>query len=133
MTTINNYEIKPFANLEGAKLEGANLQWAKLQGIKGDFFARMTLMPQEVPALRQAIIDGKINGSSYSDGDCACFVGTMERVSGLPKGACPIPREPNSATERWFLAIRRGDTPDSNEVSAITLNWVDEFIAALAK
>ena len=29
---INGYEIKPFANLEGANLEGANLRVANLEG-----------------------------------------------------------------------------------------------------
>jgi uncharacterized protein YjbI with pentapeptide repeats len=31
---INGYEIKPSANLEGAKLEGANLEGADLRGAK---------------------------------------------------------------------------------------------------
>jgi hypothetical protein len=34
----------------------------------------------------------------------------------------------NSATERWFLAIGKGDTPQNNQISEITAEWLREFM-----
>jgi hypothetical protein len=71
---------------------------------------------------------GKIDGTSYS-GDCACFVGTIARVrkeeyEHLTNGLKP---EADSPTERWFLAIREGETPESNSVAKVTRDWIKEF------
>jgi hypothetical protein len=33
--------------------------------------------------------------------------------------------------ERWFLAIKSGDTPETNPVAKITLEWIDEFLAGM--
>jgi hypothetical protein len=36
----------------------------------------------------------------------------------------------NRPAERWFLAIRKGDIPPNNPVSAITAEWAREFMDA---
>jgi hypothetical protein len=74
---------------------------------------------------------GKIHGTSYS-GECACFVGTVanirkENYEHLSNGLEP---DSDSPTEVWFMAIRQGDTPESNAVSAITKEWLEEFMKA---
>ena len=33
------------------------------------------------------------------------------------------------ASERWFLGIQKGDTPENNPVSAITAEWIREWAA----
>jgi len=71
---------------------------------------------------------GKIDGTSY-EGECACFVGTVANVAkqNYRSLTCGLKPESDSATERWFLAILKGDTPDNNQVSAITRDWIQEF------
>ncbi len=34
----------------------------------------------------------------------------------------------NSATEKWFVAINEGDSPENNKVAAITKTWLEEFL-----
>ena len=111
------------ANLREAILSEAILRWANLRGIRSDVRHALESSPAEVPALRAAIEEGRIDGGLY-EGECACFVGTLEREGGTPR-----PRDPGSPAERWFLGIGKGDTPQTNPVSAITLEWVDEWLS----
>ena len=119
------------ASLEGANLEGASLREANLEDIKEDFFARLKLGRNEALGLYDYLMKGKINGSSYS-GACACFCGTIANVRGenynsLTNGLKP---DATSPTERFFLAIRMGDIPQNNQVSAIIAGWMREFMNA---
>ena len=114
-----------------ANLTGADLTGADLQPIRDDLWAVLCGAPAEVPGLRQALLEGRIDGSTYS-GPCACLVGTRANVRG-----CPIEEltliQPNSArlSERWFTNLRPGDTPATSHVAAITLEWVDIWLDAM--
>ena len=131
------------ANLDGANLRGANLQGAnlyevnldcanlcgaKLQPIRDDLWAVLAASPGEVAGLRQALVDGRIDGSAY-DGDCACLVGTLANVRGCDIEALPHLR-PDAArlAERWFLNLHPGDTPGTSTVARQTLEWIDTFL-----
>ncbi|MBA3580789.1 MAG: pentapeptide repeat-containing protein [Gemmatimonadaceae bacterium] len=129
--------LKAFAsgvNLTGADLTRANLsdaalRDADLRSIRADFFDVLMVVPREVGGLRAALVEGRIDGSTYT-GDCACLVGTIAHVAGLDH--CKIPGlKPNSSrpAERWFFAIQPGDTPETSQVAAITLEWIDQFLA----
>ena len=120
------------ANLRGANLRGANLGGANLAPIRTDFFDVLLRAPGEVAALRQALIDGRVDGSTYS-GDCACLVGTIANARGCEKDDL-VTIEPDSdrPAERWFMNIHPGDTPEKSHVAKLTVEWVDEFLA-LAK
>lgn len=73
------------------------------------------------------------DGSTYS-GECACLVGTIAKVAGCSITNLPgIAPDATRAAERWFLAIRPGDTPENSEVSAITTKWVEEWLTARAQ
>ena len=118
------------ANLEGAYLEGANLKGAylkdaNLQPVRDDFWAILCASPREVPALRLALVEGRVNGSTYS-GECACLVGTIANAAHVAYTALPL-LKPNSnrPAERWFLAINKGDTPETNEFARIAVEWID--------
>ncbi|WPU91841.1 pentapeptide repeat-containing protein [Mucilaginibacter sabulilitoris] len=130
------------ANLSGANLSGANLSIANLSGanlsgavnnpIKADFFMILLYARNEVQGLRQALIDGKVDGSTYT-GECACLVGTLANVRNCSYEQIPgIKPDADRPAERWFTGIRSGDTPDNNEVSKLTLEWVDEFLILTA-
>ncbi len=119
------------ANLYGANLTRANLDGANLEKIKAEYLAVLAAAKEEVVGLYKAIIEGRVDGSVYS-GDCACLKGTIANVRGVSHKELGIGLEPvaNSAPERWFLAIRNGDTPAGNQASAITKLWTEEFMAA---
>jgi hypothetical protein len=114
------------AYLGGAYLRDADLGGADLRTIKRDLHKVLSSAPREVPGLRLALVEGRVDGSTYT-GDCACLVGTIANVRGV--AVATLPRDSSRPAERWFLAIGRGATPETNPVSAITLGWIDEWLA----
>ena len=120
-----------------ANLTGANLADANLAHFRSDMIAEILKLPDELEALRTAIIGGLIDGSSYS-GDCACLAGTLAKARGLPAGysgesivfnGMQFIADSSSPRERWFMMIKPGDTPDTNQASRLALEWVNEAIA----
>ena len=121
------------ASLDGASLARASLDGANLDNIKHDFFAVLLRATNEVAGLRLALADGRVDGTVY-EGDCSCLVGTIAKVracayTGLGNGLAPQASRP---AERWFLGIGKGDTPETNQISRITVEWLDEFVALLS-
>jgi len=123
-----------WANLSEADLSEANLSWADLSVIKADFFYVLLNAKKEVGFLKQAVIDGKIDGSTYS-GECRCLSGTVEKSAIIHNGQdqeknvkrildCRASTRP---AERFFLAIRPNDTPENNQASKIVLGWIEQF------
>jgi hypothetical protein len=115
------------ANLRGANLRGANLGGANLGAIKEDFCKILETAKLEVPGLYDALMRGKINGSTYS-GECACLVGTIANVRNVDVNT--LEQNASRPAERWFLGIRKGDVPSSNQISDITREWIEEFAKA---
>ncbi|HWL53838.1 MAG TPA: hypothetical protein VNQ90_15470, partial [Chthoniobacteraceae bacterium] len=114
-----------------ANLSRANLSRANLYAIKGDFFEILLNAPAEVAGLKAALIAGEVDGSTYF-GDCCCLVGTLARVSGVAHDDIPgITPDASRPAERWFLAIRKGNTPENNAVAKLTLEWIEEFQAKI--
>ena len=118
------------ARTTDANLRGANLRGADLTPIRDDFWAVLCCSPKEAPALRAALIAGKVNGSTYSENGCGCLVGTLAIARGCE--FCDIPGlKPNSSrpAEAFFLGIGLGETPENNQQAAIAVGWIDEFTA----
>src|SRR5690606_29949173 len=67
------------ANLSKANLSEANLSKANLSIIKSDLWSILLPAKREISGLKQALIDGKVDGSTYS-GQCACLVGTIANI-----------------------------------------------------
>jgi uncharacterized protein YjbI with pentapeptide repeats len=120
------------AVLGGVNLEGVNLEGADLTVFKRDLFALLVVAMPEIQALRNAIVVGQIDGSTY-EGECACLCGTLEKSRDplLVKRVYDL-RDSYRPIERLFGCISSGDTPETNAVSKIVLEWVDEFQALVS-
>jgi len=112
------------ASLDGARLDGASLDGARLDHIKHDLWAVLLHAQPEVDGLVAALKEGRVDGSAY-EGDCACLVGTLAKVRGC--SYAELSPDSNRPAERWFLGIAKGDTPENNQIVAITLEWIEEF------
>ncbi|MBU9262000.1 pentapeptide repeat-containing protein [Burkholderia multivorans] len=122
------------ANLRGAYLSGAYLSDADLSGayllpIKADFIEVISQAPREVPALIEALKAGRVDGSTYS-GECACLVGTIANARGIDVDSAElgIPKDASRPVERFFMAIRKGDTPETNAASKLALEWAETWL-----
>ena len=120
------------ANLRDSNISDANISDANLSGAKSDFFEILLRSPKEIAGLRKSLLDGKVDGSIYK-GECACLIGTIANVrecnyENLGNGLIPDASRP---AERWFYGIKKGDTPKINQISDITVGWLDEFVKLL--
>ncbi len=134
------------ANLSGATLDGANLDGANLYGAKNvpdvykpvrdDICKILDAAPNEVPGLLQALWDGRVDGSTYT-GACACLVGTIANVRGVHVDKVGLPQDSSRPAERWFLRIRKGDTPLTNTraalAAAVIAKWQHDRATARPK
>lgn len=117
------------ANLRYANLSSADLRSANLSSVKEDFLKKLAIAKAEVVGLYDFLIRGKIDGNQY-EGKCACFVGSIANIRKEDHKKLGIDLRPDSGspTEKWFLAINEGDTPHNNSVSAVTKDWMEEFM-----
>lgn len=120
---LNNEPGGQHAYLSGADLNGANLE-----PIKEDFFSRLDLAKDEVEGLYSLLQKGAVDGTAY-EGDCACFVGSVAKIRGERYKSLSTGLKPdlNSPTERWFLAIQKGHTPENSVIAKITSEWMREW------
>ena len=121
------------ADLRGARLRGARLRGARLRGadlipIRDDLWAVLSAAPAEVPGLRDALLNGRIDGAVY-EGECACLVGTLANIRGCDIHAIPgLQPSSNRPAERWFLQIKPGDLPETSEPVCLTLEWIETWL-----
>jgi hypothetical protein len=115
------------ANLSDADLRGADLSDADLSEIKKDYFDVLLRAIPEIPNFKKALLDGKIDGSTYS-GECACLCGTLMK-SHVVEISCRIDKIKDSSRpiERFFLCIKPGMTPENSQHSKLALEWLEEF------
>ena len=90
----------------------------------------LTQNPNEVPALIEAIMAGKIDGSQYT-GECACLVGTIANIKHVDVES--LEKNSSNPAERWFLMINKGDKPGDDTgggfASGKALEWAVEWCA----
>lgn len=113
------------ANLRDANFREANLREANINTIRDDFFSVLEVAQNEALGLYDALMRGNIDGFQYQ-GECACLVGTIANLRHESYRALKISVKPDldRASERWFLAINKGDFPQNNPVSDITAEWM---------
>jgi hypothetical protein len=119
------------ANLYGANLDGANLDGANLTPIRDDVWAVLSSAPREVAALIEALKAGRVDGSTYT-GECACLVGTIAKAREVDyQNLGSLKANGNRAAERFFMGIKKGDTPETSQFSALALGWAEEWLATM--
>lgn len=119
------------ANLTRANLTRADLSGADLDPIRDDLWAILDAAPAEVPGLRLALIESRVDGSTYT-GECCCLVGTIANLRGCSyEGLSGVTPNTNRPAERWFLAIRP-ECSQYHPIVVITLQWIDEWTARRA-
>jgi hypothetical protein len=126
-----SYANLSYANLIGANLSYANLIGANLTPIRDDLWAVLSSAPGEVAGLIEALKNGRVDGSTY-EGECACLVGTIANVRGVGFNELGSVK-PNSSRpiERFFIGISEGDTPETNSVSKLALEWSEQWLHAM--
>lgn len=135
------------ADLRGAYLRGAYLEGADLRGAKNipqsyvnicsrDMLFVFEYLKGELPGLRKALVEGKIDGTQY-EGDCACLIGTLGKLDGGLKNVCSmIPYYEmglHNPGEQWFFQIKEGDTPETNEFSKHAVMLIDMVLGKQKK
>jgi hypothetical protein len=120
------------ADLAGANLRGADLADADLEPIRQDIRAVLSSAPAEVAGLIAALKEGRINGSQY-EGECACLVGTIANVRRCHYQQLDVLKpDASRPAERFFLAINKGDTPETSQFSALAVKWCEEWMTEQA-
>ena len=90
----------------------------------------LTQNRNEVPAMLDALREGRVDGSTYS-GECACLVGTIANIRGVSVET--FEKNATNPAEQWFFMISRGDTPDKDTgggfAAKMALQWGEEWCA----
>lgn len=119
------------ANLREADLSEADLVGANLRDVRADFYEVLSFAPSEVAGLINALRTGQVDGSTY-EGDCACLVGTIAKLRHCSYDTIPwIAPNPHRPIERFFMGIKRGDTPETNQCSALAVEWAEQWLARM--
>jgi hypothetical protein len=102
---------------------------ADLEASREDLWAVLSSAAEEVPAVRAALVEGRIEGGTYY-GECACLIGTIANARGCDVyslGALgPAPHRP---IEHFFMRISRGETPQTNPAAKLIVQWIDAWRA----
>jgi hypothetical protein len=117
------------ADLRDADLRDADLSRAVLTPIRDDIWAVLSSLPAEVPALIKALKAGRVDGSTYT-GECSCLVGTLAAARGADvENLGSLKINASRPAERFFMGIRKGDTPETNQFSKLALEWSEQWLA----
>jgi hypothetical protein len=108
----------------------ANLPTSVIDVFKKDMLYVLMHSPKEVPALKKALLAGRIGGACYV-GECCCLIGTLAKADGgLDEYAKQLPfyhRGLENPCEVLFYQIQMGDTPSTNQFSKIALDVIEYY------
>lgn len=111
-----------------ARLRDSDFRDADFKAIRQDFWTVLSTAAEEVPAIRAALVEGRVDGGTYY-GECVCLIGTIANARGcdiysLDVSLRPAPDRP---IERLFMQINRGDTPKTSAIAKLVVQWIDEW------
>ncbi len=114
-------------NLRHANLSSTNLHHANLEAIRKDFFDILLRVIPEVNNLKTALLAGEIDGLT-DEGECADLWGTLEKSkSRRIRHVAYDERGVLRLITRFFLGIKAGDTPETNQLAKIVIQWIEEL------
>ena len=119
--------------VEWAVKQKANLTKANLTKAKEDLFSVLRLAVLEIPFLKTALLEGRVNGSTYNSDGCGCLNGTLCIAASKKKDvvdALILARNSRRPIELLFMAIQIGNTPQNNPISKIVLGWIEEYLSS---
>ena len=122
--------------VEWAVKQKANLTKANLTEAKEDLFSVLRLAVLEIPFLKTALLEGRVNGSTYNSDGCGCLNGTLCIAAREKKDvvdALKLAQNSKHPIERLFIAIQIGNTPQNNPISKIVLGWIEEFESSIGR
>ena len=123
-----SYANLSYANLRSADLSYADLTEKQLRWFRDDIWAVLSSSPKEVAGLRTALNEGRVNGSTYH-GECCCLVGTLAHERKCSYDEIPgLTPDSSRPAEVWFYGINKGDTPETNRLSKLALEWVNQWL-----
>jgi hypothetical protein len=94
---------------------------------KHDFWAVLLKSKNEISQLKQALIEGRIDGSKY-EGECSCLKGTIATIKNCNYKELPnMKADSSEPSELWFMQLSPGMTPENSEISKLTVKWIEEF------
>lgn len=118
--------------LAGVELTRCNpvIIYADLREIRDDLWSVLSVVTnEEVGVLREALVAGRIN--SASDPTCSTsLIGTLADAFGCDPGIL-FPRQlahQDRPSGLFFRGIAEGDTPETNPIAQIALNWIDKWL-----
>ena len=113
-------------------MSGQAWVYGDAEQIQADLWKVLDAAPNEVAGLRQALLDGRVNGRVYL-GACACLLGTIANLRGCSYLALEgLPPDSDRLAEQFFLSIHEGDTPTTNPVARQAVEWIDAWMAERA-
>ena len=116
-----------YADLRSAE-NWQHTEWANQA--KQNILFILSYLKSEVPWLRQALIDGKINGTKY-EWECCCLIGTIGKKEGVDEVCNTIPfykKWLHNLAEQFFYQIKEGDTPKNSEFSKLAVELCDMIL-----
>lgn len=126
-STVAVWHILHGDELRDVYLRDADLRGADAKPIKADLWDVLLKAIPEIPNLKKSLVEGKVDGSTY-DGECSCLCGTLEKSDNKKLSKIIFDqRDSSRPIERLFLGIKKGDTPETNPVSKIVMEWICEF------
>ena len=117
------------ADLTGPYLWDRNITYAEIEAARQDLWAVLSLAVREAPAIRAALVEGRVDGGTYY-GERACLIGTIANARGCDVYSLKsLGLAPNRPIEHFFMRIDRGDTPQTNPIAKLIVQWIDEWRA----
>lgn len=105
------------------------------QEAKEDLFRWLDRFPDRVPALLEAVRDGRLLGHTFY-GKCRCVIGNLHHdenytkwVPGVLEMAGYRMAHEMTPIERFVMHIHPGDTPSNSPVMAHLERWILEWMA----